>query len=83
MVQRSREKLAAWGVWFVSGGDAEQGMCDRELVLIWTGGGHRDLDAPHTHPHQRAAFQQLQADRPTGRGGELGMDRGHDIERAG
>ena len=53
------------------GGQAQMG--EAELVLVWTGGGHRDLDAADADPHQRANLEQLEADRSAGRLCKLGM----------
>jgi len=39
------------------GGQAQMG--EGELVLVGTGGGHRDLDAADADPHQRANLEQL------------------------
>src|SRR6516162_5655718 len=40
------------------GGQAQMG--EGELVLVGTGGGHRDLDAADADPHQRANLEQLE-----------------------
>jgi len=57
------------------GGQAQ--MSEGELVLVGTGGGHRDLDAADADPHQRANLEQLEADRTAGRLGELRVPQGN------
>ena len=37
-------------------------MGEGELALIVADGGHGDLDATHTDPHQRCALEQLETD---------------------
>jgi hypothetical protein len=46
-------------------------MGDGELVVVGAGRGHRDLDAAHADPHQRAHLEQLEADGAAGRLDEL------------
>ena len=48
-----------------------------ELVLVGTGGGHRDLDAGDADPHQRADLEQLEADRTAGRLCKLRVPQGN------
>ena len=51
-------------------------MGEGELVLVGTGGGHRDLDATDADPHQRANLEQLEADRTAGRLCKLRVPQG-------
>jgi hypothetical protein len=43
-----------------------------EVALIGAARSHCEFDAPHASPHQRADLEELEADRPAGRLGELG-----------
>ena len=53
-----------------------------EFTLIGAARGHGEFDAPHAGAHQRADFEELEADRAAGGSGELGVVEGNATQRA-
>ena len=47
-----------------------------EFTLIGAARGHGEFDAPHAGAHQRADFEELEADRAAGGSGELDVVEG-------
>src|SRR5689334_18254508 len=74
--------LAVSGSCGSGAGAAQQGMCERKLMLIGTGRGDGDMDPAHADLYQRADLQQVQSDAAATGPGELGERQADAAQRA-
>src|SRR4051794_15005941 len=69
------------GSWGSGAGAAQQGMRQRNLMLIATRRGHGEMDPAHADPDQRADLEQFQSDAAATGPGELGEGQANPTQR--